>query len=70
MKYAVIYEKTPNNFSAYVPDLPGCVAAGKTRSEVERRIRSAIKFHLEGLRQHQLPVPKPAAWAEVVDIPA
>jgi predicted RNase H-like HicB family nuclease len=49
MKYAVVYEKAPRNFSAYVPDLPGCVATGKTRDEVERRIRGAIKLHLEEL---------------------
>ncbi len=70
MKYAVVYEKTPRNFSAYVPDLPGCVATGKTRPEVERRIRSAIKMHLEELRRERQPVPKPVAWAELVDVPA
>jgi predicted RNase H-like HicB family nuclease len=70
MKYAVVYERSPRNYAAYVPDLPGCVATGKTRPEVERRIRSAIKMHLEGLRREQLPVPRPAAWAELVDVPA
>ena len=50
MKYAVVYEKAPNNYSAYVPDLPGCVATGATRQDVERNIREAIAFHLEGMR--------------------
>lgn len=49
MRYTVIFERTPNNYSAYVPDLPGCVATGSTRSEVERRIHQAITLHLEGL---------------------
>ena len=68
MKYAVVYERTPRSFAAYVPDFPGCVATGKTRAEVERRIRMAIKMHLEGLRREQLPVPEPVAWAELVDV--
>jgi predicted RNase H-like HicB family nuclease len=50
MKYAVVFEKTPNNYSAYVPDLPGCVATGMTLEEVERHIWETLAFHLEGLR--------------------
>ena len=68
MKYAVVYEKAPNNYSAYVPDLPGCVATGATRQEVEHNIREAIAFHLEGMRLDDLPVPEPSAWAETVEI--
>lgn len=68
MKYAVVYEKTPNNYSAYVPDLPGCVATGITRQEVERNIREAIAFHLEGMRLENLAVPEPSAWAETVEV--
>jgi predicted RNase H-like HicB family nuclease len=67
MKYAVVCEKTPNNYSAYVPDLPGCVATGTTREEVERHIREALAFHLEGLREENLPIPEPSAWAELVE---
>ena len=61
MRYAVVYEKTPNNYSAYVPDLPGCVATGATRGEVERNIRQAIDLHLEGLRREGEPIPEAAS---------
>jgi predicted RNase H-like HicB family nuclease len=67
MKYAVVFEKTPNNFSAYVPDLPGCVATGATRKEVADNIREAVAFHLEGLKEDGLPVPEPEAWTELVE---
>lgn len=53
MKYALVYERTPNNFSAYVPDLPGCVATSASQEEVEERIREAIAFHLEGLHKRR-----------------
>ncbi|MFQ5859902.1 MAG: type II toxin-antitoxin system HicB family antitoxin [Anaerolineae bacterium] len=67
MKYAVVYEKTPTNFSAYVPDLPGCVATGATRQEVERNIREAIAFHLAGLRREGEPIPEPSTWSELIE---
>ena len=67
MKYAVVYEKTPNSFSAYVPDLPGCVATGTTREEVERNMREAIALHLAGLRGEGEPIPEPASWSELVE---
>jgi len=67
MKYAVVFEKTPSNYSAYVPDLPGCVATGATREEVERNIREAIAFHLEGLRREGEPIPEPGSWSELVE---
>ncbi len=70
MKYAVVYEKAPGNFSAYVPDLPGCVATGATRQEVKRNIREAIAFHIEGMRLEDLPIPEPTAWAETVEVSA
>lgn len=70
MKYAVVIEYTPSNFAAYVPDLPGCVATGATRTEVERNIREAIVFHLEGLREDGLPIPEPQTEAIVVEIDA
>jgi predicted RNase H-like HicB family nuclease len=68
MKYAVVYEKTANNYAAYVLDLPGCIATGKTRSDVERLIREAIAFHIEGLRAQGEAVPEPVTWAELVDV--
>ena len=67
MRYAVVYEKTSRNYSAYVPDLPGCVATGATRREVERSIREAIALHLKGLRREHEAVPEPSAWTEVVE---
>ena len=67
MKYAVVYEKAPGNYCAYVPDLPGCVATGATREEVERSIREAITFHLEGLRREGEPIPEPGSWTELVE---
>ncbi len=70
VKYAVVYEKTSDNYSAYVPDLPGCVATGSDREEVGRHIREAIPLHVEGLRGEQEPVPEPSAWIELVDVPA
>ena len=70
MKYAVVIEKAKSNYSAYVPDLPGCVATGKTIPEVERQIREAIEFHLEGLRDDGLPVPKPTSAVEYIEIAA
>jgi predicted RNase H-like HicB family nuclease len=68
MKYAVVYEKAPNNFSAYVPDLPGCVATGATHEEVKRNIREALAFHIEGMRLEHLSIPEPSAWAETVEV--
>jgi predicted RNase H-like HicB family nuclease len=67
MRYAVVIEKAENNYSAYVPDLPGCVATGATVQAVEQDIRDAIRFHIEGLREDGLPVPPPAALAEYVE---
>ncbi len=67
MKYLVVVEKADNNYSAYVPDLPGCVATGATRAEVEERIRTAVAMHLEGLRQDGFPIPEPQTQAALVD---
>jgi len=67
MRYAVVIEKAGANFSAYVPDLPGCVATAETVAEVERAIREAIRFHLEGLEEDGLPAPAPTTLAEYVD---
>ena len=57
MRYAIVIEKAEGNFSAYVPDLPGCVATGPTVADVESEIREAIEFHLEGMREDGLPIP-------------
>lgn len=67
MRYAIVIEKAAGNYSAYVPDLPGCVAAGASVEEVERDIRDAIRFHIEGLRADGLEVPPPTSIAEYVD---
>lgn len=67
MKYAVIIEKGPNNYSAYVPDLPGCVSTGKTLEEVERNIREAIALHREGLREEGEPIPEPSTHCQYVE---
>ena len=70
MEYTVVIERSPNNFAAYVPDLPGCVATGSTREELLDEIREAIAFHLESLREHGEPVPEPQTTAVVVDADA
>ena len=62
-EYTVIYEHGPDNCSAYVPDLPGCIATAKTRDAVESQIREAMEFHIEGLRQHGEPVSEPTIEA-------
>ena len=70
MRYAIVIEKAENNFSAYVPDLPGCVATGRTIAEVEDEIRGAIVFHVEGLREDRLPVPLGSSQVEYVEVAA
>ena len=70
MRYAVVIENAGSNFSAYVPDLPGCVAAGVTVAEVESAIREAIEFHLDGLRQDGSPIPPPSSKVEYVEVAA
>jgi predicted RNase H-like HicB family nuclease len=67
-QYTVIYEPGEHNWSAYVPDLPGCVAAAKTREDLERQIREAIEFHIDGMRLHGEPVPEPAVEAGTVSV--
>lgn len=70
MEYTIVIEEASKNFSAYAPDLPGCVAAGATRDDVVREMRSAIAFHIESLREHREPVPDPRCTATVVDVAA
>ncbi len=70
MEYLVVIERGPLSFGAYVPDLPGCVAVGETRQEVEALIREAIAFHVEGLREAGQPVPEPSSTSQLVSIDA
>lgn len=70
MRYAIVIEKAEGNYSAYVPDLPGCVATGATVEEVEAEIREAIEFHIAGMREDGLPIPEPASTVEYVDVAA
>jgi predicted RNase H-like HicB family nuclease len=67
-EYTVIYEWGQRNWSAYVPDLPGCIATGKTRKRVEQRIREAIEFHIEGLKARGEKVPEPSIEAGTVTV--
>ena len=67
MRYAVVIEKVDGNYSAYVPDLPGCVATGATVPEVEAEIREAIHFHIDGFKADGLPVPQPTSIADYVE---
>ena len=69
-KYLVVIEKTESGFSAYSPDLPGCVSTGRTREDVERNMREAIEFHLDGLRQDGQPIPEPSTSAAYVEVAA
>ena len=70
MHYLVVVEEGPKSFGAYVPDLPGCIAAGKSRKEVLTLIREAIEFHIEGLRENGEPIPQPSSSSEIVDVDA
>ncbi len=70
MRYAVVIEKAEGNYSAYVPDLPGCVATGATIEEVQGGIRDAIAFHLDGMREDGLPIPAPTSKVEYIELAA
>ena len=70
MKYTVIYEKSATGYGAYVPDLPGCVATGKTKAQVKKLIREAIELHIESLKRHGEPVPEPTTVADSVTVVA
>ena len=67
MRYAIVIEKADGNYSAYVPDLPGCVATGPSVKTVATEIRDAIRFHVEGLKQDGRPVPEPTSIADYVE---
>ena len=68
MRYAIVIEKANGNYSAYVPDLPGCVATGDSEAEIESLIREAIEFHVAGLRDDGLPVPPASSKVEYIDV--
>lgn len=70
MRYLVVVEKGPESFGAYVPDLPGCIAAGESRDEVLALIREAIEFHLEDLKAEGQPIPEPSSSSELIEIQA
>lgn len=70
MRYAIVIEKAENNYAAYVPDLPGCVATGKTIEETENEIREAIDLHLRGMREDGLPIAEPSSTVDYVNIAA
>lgn len=68
MRYTVNVEKGENNYSAYVPDLPGCVAAAETKEDVLKAIREAIEFHVEGMKEEGLPIPQPTTSSELIEV--
>ena len=68
MRYTIVIEKGPSSFGAYVPDLPGCVAAAETEKEVRQLIREAIEFHLEGMREDGIAAPEPLSTADSVEV--
>jgi predicted RNase H-like HicB family nuclease len=68
MRYAIVVERAANNYSAYVPDLPGCIATGVTMEETEQLIREAIELHLTGLLEDGLPIPQPSSQVDYVEV--
>ena len=70
MRYAVVIEKSENNYAAYVPDLPGCIVTGESIEETEKLIREAIEFHLAGLREEGFDIPQPSSQVEYVEVAA
>ena len=67
-RYAIVIEKAPSNYAAYVPDLPGCVATGATREEVERNMHEAVEFHIRGMKEDNLPIPESSSFAEYIAV--
>ena len=70
MKYLIVIEQTATGYSAYSPDLPGCIATGSTRDDVEREMKDAIGFHLDGLKAEGLAIPQPSTSSSYVEVPA
>jgi len=69
-KYLIVIETATSGFSAYSPDLPGCISTGRSHEEVEENMREAIAFHLDGLREEGQPVPEPQSYSAYVELPA
>jgi predicted RNase H-like HicB family nuclease len=67
MRYVMIIEKGERNYSAYLPDLPGCIATGKSLEKVKQRMSEAVELHLRGMREDGLPIPKPTSLAEYIE---
>jgi len=67
-RYLVVFEKAGDNYSAYSPDIPGCIATGNTRKEAERNIKEAIRFHIEGLKQEGMTLPASASFIEYIEV--
>ncbi len=70
MQYLIVIEKTGTGYSAYSPDLDGCVATGASKDEVEQNMREAIEFHIDGLHQEGISIPPPSSYSTYVDVPA
>ena len=70
MKYLIVIEQTTTGYSASSPDLPGCIATGSTRDDVEREMKDAIAFHLDGLKAEGMSIPRPSTSSSYVEIPA
>jgi predicted RNase H-like HicB family nuclease len=70
MRYLIIIEETPTGFSAYSPDIPGCISTGNTREETEKNIKEAIYFHLDGLKEEGLSIPHPRSYTSFVEVAA
>jgi len=70
MRYLIVVEPTDTGLSAYSPDLPGCVATGSTREDVEQQMQEAIAFHLDGMREDGYQVPQPTSYSTYIEIPA
>lgn len=70
MKYLVIIEKTKTGYSAFSPDLPGCIATGATKEEIEKNMREAISFHVYGMLQEEIKIPQPNSFSEYLEVPA
>jgi len=68
MKYAIVIEKAENNYAAYAPDVPGCVATAQTIEEVKREMKEALEFHFEGLRSDEHPIPQPTSLSDYVEL--
>ena len=69
MRYAIVIERAANNYSGYVPDLPGCVATGATVKATEHFLREAIQLHIDGMKEDGIPVPKASSQVDYVEVP-